>query len=124
MSSGDEDMDGGYDAYMEDDGYDASGAGSQRGGSSVMGDSRVLKACGACHRAKSKCDGGNPCASCKRRGIDCVYFEQRKRGPKTGALRQLQEEVASLRAQLKAQSAPGGAGASGSSTGAHPSKAK
>jgi hypothetical protein len=73
---------------------------------SVAGDvDRSVKACDACHRAKSRCggDGYSPCPACERRGIQCVYSAAKKRGPKSGALAELKAEVAALRAQLAAQ---------------------
>lgn len=60
------------------------------------------KACDPCFRGKIKCtgDGTHPCPTCKKKGVTCVYLAPKKRGPKTGALRALQEEVDLLRAQL------------------------
>lgn len=85
------------------------GAGSVTGGA----ENRTVRACEGCHRSKSKCIndglGTTPCQACARKGIECVYLEQKKRGPKTGALKQLQEEVAALRQQLKQVTTQGGA---------------
>ena len=39
------------------------------------------KACEACTKAKSKCNGKNPCQLCEKRGIPCIYAFKRKRGP-------------------------------------------
>lgn len=66
-------------------------------------ETRTTRACEACHRAKAKCQGDGivPCSSCIRRNIECVYVEQKKRGPKTGALKALQVELNTLRAALK-----------------------
>lgn len=34
---------------------------------------RTWRACDACHENKTKCDGGEQCALCSKRGIDCTY---------------------------------------------------
>jgi hypothetical protein len=89
------------------------GGSTSGGGASGAVDNRTARACDACHRAKSRClgDGVTACATCVKKGLDCVYSEQKKRGPKTGALKALQEEVAALKAQLKSAAAGTGAGA-------------
>lgn len=57
-----------------------------------------------------------------KRGVQCYYAAAKKRGPKTGAIKVLQAEVATLRAQLKAITSAagptGGAGAAASFGGA------
>lgn len=35
--------------------------------------SRTWRACDACHENKTKCDGGEQCALCTKRGISCTY---------------------------------------------------
>ena len=60
--------------------------------------------------------GGTACQTCSRRGLPCTFSEPKKRGPKSGALAALQQEVNALRAQLLNASIPpvtasaGGAG--------------
>jgi hypothetical protein len=91
------------------------GHGFGSSGASVLDDRRSVKACDACHKAKAKCsgDGAAPCPSCVKRGLSCVYSAAKKRGPKTGALKALQEEVAVLRNQLKSVQYHGGGGGHG-----------
>jgi phosphopantothenoylcysteine decarboxylase len=42
-------------------------------------------ACVNCSKLHKKCDGESPvpCTRCAAKGLDCVYMERRKRGPKT-----------------------------------------
>lgn len=40
----------------------------------------VKKTCEACVRAKIKCNGQNPCERCHKRGINCIYLAEQKRG--------------------------------------------
>jgi Fungal Zn(2)-Cys(6) binuclear cluster domain len=78
----------------------------QADGSSVANiPNRVQKACDACHRSKSKCINsgaiyGEPCVGCTKRGIPCTYSESKKRGPKSGLVREIQAEMELLKAQL------------------------
>ena len=37
-------------------------------------------ACDACKRSKVRCTGETPCARCTKRGTECVYSPQKKRG--------------------------------------------
>jgi len=39
------------------------------------------KSCDVCAKAKKKCDGSSPCASCSRWGMVCVYSKKLKPGP-------------------------------------------
>ncbi|OLN97976.1 hypothetical protein CCHL11_02644 [Colletotrichum chlorophyti] len=40
----------------------------------------VKIACLSCRASRTRCDGANPCASCKGRGRDCVYKPSRRGG--------------------------------------------
>jgi len=42
----------------------------------------VTNACGVCRKLKIRCNGQNPCHQCERRGEECKYYNQSKRGPK------------------------------------------
>ncbi|GAA5893592.1 hypothetical protein JCM6882_007858 [Rhodosporidiobolus microsporus] len=48
-------------------------ASSKEGGTSSRRSPYVSKACAACRRKKSKCDGGSPCKPCKQHGLECSY---------------------------------------------------
>ena len=69
------------------------------------------KACDPCFKGKIKCkgDGIHSCPTCEKKGIECIYLAPKKRGPKSGALRALQEEVELLKTQLAELSKPGSA---------------
>ena len=41
--------------------------------SAPLPDTRRNRACDACHDNKTKCEGGEKCSLCKKRGIDCTY---------------------------------------------------
>lgn len=43
----------------------------------------VKKTCENCIRAKIKCDGKLPCERCKKRGRECVFLAEQKRGRRT-----------------------------------------
>ncbi|KAL2284140.1 hypothetical protein FJTKL_09122 [Diaporthe vaccinii] len=42
----------------------------------------VKSACLACRAARTRCDGGRPCATCQSRSRDCVYTPSRRGGPR------------------------------------------
>lgn len=66
---------------------------------------RTIRACEACHRSKCKCindgTGDTPCVNCFKKGIPCVYKEAKKRGPRPGMVKALQEMVDELQYQLE-----------------------
>mmetsp|Transcript_16053 Transcript_16053/g.20563 ORF Transcript_16053/g.20563 Transcript_16053/m.20563 type:complete len:243 (+) Transcript_16053:217-945(+) len=39
-------------------------------------------ACESCTKAKTKCDGRNPCGMCEKKNISCMYSFKKKRGPR------------------------------------------
>jgi hypothetical protein len=43
---------------------------------------RVTAACESCKRTRRKCNGTMPCENCEKRGLQCIYEEAKKRGPK------------------------------------------
>lgn len=65
---------------------------------------RTIRACEACHKSKCKCinDGTaeNPCTNCFKKGIPCVYKEAKKRGPRPGMMKALQDIVDELQSKL------------------------
>jgi len=46
---------------------------------------KVLAACEACRKQRKRCTGTQPCQSCVRRGIECVFETLRKRRGPAGA---------------------------------------
>lgn len=36
---------------------------------------RLSRACDLCKKRKTKCQGGNPCQSCRKANIQCIYRE-------------------------------------------------
>jgi ribosomal protein L37AE/L43A len=68
-----------------------------------MSSNRTAKACDSCHRSKARCggDGIHACTACSRKGLECVYSMAKKRGPKSGALRAMQDEIEALRNQVR-----------------------
>jgi hypothetical protein len=58
------------------------GAGAAAGISGAGG--RNVQACLRCRSKQQKCDGDGTyeCARCEKAGVDCVYGESKKRGPK------------------------------------------
>jgi Fungal Zn(2)-Cys(6) binuclear cluster domain len=45
---------------------------------------KLRMACNACHHAKSKCGGGNPCSGCIRAGHQCIYSQSNRVGRPKG----------------------------------------
>ena len=43
---------------------------------------RITRACEECKRRKRRCDGIQPCSSCKNVQVDCIFTIQAKRGRK------------------------------------------
>uniref|UniRef100_A0A7S2WSH6 Zn(2)-C6 fungal-type domain-containing protein n=2 Tax=Sar TaxID=2698737 RepID=A0A7S2WSH6_9STRA len=41
----------------------------------------LKSSCDACTESKVKCSGGDPCARCVKKGIQCFYSPRKKRGP-------------------------------------------
>ncbi|GAA5874281.1 hypothetical protein JCM8547_007552, partial [Rhodosporidiobolus lusitaniae] len=63
-----------------------------------MAGPRLLKSCAPCRALKVKCAGGEPCARCAKKGIECEYTERKKLGrritnAKTKKLYELQAEL-------------------------------
>ncbi|KAI0124774.1 hypothetical protein BJ170DRAFT_635034 [Xylariales sp. AK1849] len=54
---------------------------------SAPGGRKIRTACNVCHKAKMRCSGGNPCASCERAGCQCRYSISNRLGrpPKSSA---------------------------------------
>ncbi|KAH7148203.1 fungal-specific transcription factor domain-containing protein [Dactylonectria macrodidyma] len=53
--------------------------------------------CHSCRRRKAKCSRDQPCSSCLKLGIDCVYDQEKsKPGMRTGAIESLNQRVAAL----------------------------
>ncbi|KAF3763401.1 hypothetical protein M406DRAFT_347123 [Cryphonectria parasitica EP155] len=42
----------------------------------------VKSACLSCRAARTRCDGGKPCATCQNRNRECVYLPSRRGGPR------------------------------------------
>ncbi|POS73014.1 hypothetical protein DHEL01_v208588 [Diaporthe helianthi] len=68
----------------------------------------VKSACLACRAARTRCDGGRPCATCQSRSRDCVYTPSRRGGPRSrkkprpgrsGEPKQLPDDVLALLSQ-------------------------
>eukprot|EP00163_Fabomonas_tropica_P011343 TRINITY_DN21_c2_g3_i2.p1 TRINITY_DN21_c2_g3~~TRINITY_DN21_c2_g3_i2.p1 ORF type:complete len:561 (-),score=77.14 TRINITY_DN21_c2_g3_i2:628-2310(-) len=54
-------------------------------GSTFANSKSACDHCRKTHGRAGRCDRGDPCCHCKKRGIECKYTEQRRRGPKPGA---------------------------------------
>jgi len=54
---------------------------------------QVKKTCEACVRSKVKCDGNGPCERCQKRGVECQYLMEQKRGRRPGPLRRATPKV-------------------------------
>jgi hypothetical protein len=62
------------------------------------------KACDNCKRTHTKCSGDHPiCLQCQKRGAACVYSVARRRGPRSGQLRELQDQVKTLNEVVRNQ---------------------
>ncbi|KAM0753042.1 hypothetical protein T439DRAFT_188455 [Meredithblackwellia eburnea MCA 4105] len=62
---------------------------------------RIVRACDACRRRKSKCSGGDPCTECVTfNRLPCTYERPRRLPPKTYA-ESLEHRLASLEGVLK-----------------------
>jgi hypothetical protein len=46
---------------------------------------QIKKTCESCVRSKVKCDGRKPCERCLKRGCECVYLLEQKRGRRMGS---------------------------------------
>jgi len=45
---------------------------------SITDDDKILRTtCDRCTIGKIKCDGGQPCKRCRRRGDECIYREKK-----------------------------------------------
>jgi len=59
--------------------------------------SRMKKSCEGCSRSKVRCSGTRPCERCVRRGDDCAFLHEAKRGRRSNVMK------AALAAQALAQ---------------------
>ena len=63
------------------------------------------RACISCRTHHLKCDGKAPCQQCKRKSVNCVFENAKKRGPKSKELRELvsvlSKECQELKDKLK-----------------------
>jgi len=46
---------------------------------------KLKTSCEGCSAAKVKCSGAMPCVRCKRKGLECVFLMEKKRGRRTNA---------------------------------------
>ncbi|KAJ9226741.1 transcriptional regulator family: Fungal Specific TF [Paecilomyces variotii] len=53
---------------------------------------RISKACQECRKRKIKCDGGNPCKTCRERSTSCVYRDVIRQRRKKQQQQQQQQE--------------------------------
>lgn len=47
---------------------------------------RVGRACDRCHALKARCDKGNPCAICAKRGLQCTFDRNFKRESRSASI--------------------------------------
>ncbi|PCG89573.1 Transcription factor [Penicillium occitanis (nom. inval.)] len=47
---------------------------------------RIGKACDRCHALKARCDKGNPCAVCAKRGLQCTFDRNFKRESRSASI--------------------------------------
>ncbi len=108
-------LDGGSISPLDDIDEDASHEGSPNEGkprkkkntkqAAAGGDGQTGRAaCDNCKKYHSRCSGDTPtCVQCSKRKIACVYSPQKKRGPKSGQLKQLQDQVQLLNEVIRVQ---------------------
>ena len=86
---------------------------------------RAQRACENCRKLKARCfgDGVNACNSCARKGVECVYSQHKKRGPKGGVLTALRAELEQLREAVKRGHGGGGGGGAAATSAPTPSAA-
>ncbi|KLT45067.1 hypothetical protein CC85DRAFT_299937 [Cutaneotrichosporon oleaginosum] len=72
---------------------------------------RAISSCTRCRSRKQKCDGKLPaCSACERAKVECIGFDAiSKTNVSRNYLHQLEQEVASLRAQVASLQSGGGA---------------
>ncbi|ORY30548.1 fungal-specific transcription factor domain-domain-containing protein, partial [Naematelia encephala] len=70
---------------------------------------RAISSCTRCRSRKQKCDGKLPaCSACERAKVECIGFDAiSKTNVSRNYLHSLEQEVASLRAQVAALTSPG-----------------
>ncbi|BEJ12191.1 hypothetical protein CspHIS471_0206510 [Cutaneotrichosporon sp. HIS471] len=73
---------------------------------------RAISSCTRCRSRKQKCDGKLPaCSACERAKVECIGFDAiSKTNVSRNYLHQLEQEVASLRAQVASLQSGGGGG--------------
>ena len=54
---------------------------------------QIKKTCESCVRSKVKCDGRKPCERCLKRGSECVFLFEQKRGRRPGPLYAKDDDV-------------------------------
>lgn len=66
---------------------------------------KIVSACSECRRKKTKCNGEQPCGSCEKSVVDCIYpnatIEDNKRGGKL-ALEAIEDRLKTIEDMLKA----------------------
>lgn len=66
---------------------------------------KIVSACSECRRKKTKCNGEQPCRSCEKSAVDCIYpsatVEDNKRGGKL-ALEAIEDRLKTIEDMLKA----------------------
>ncbi|KAI8716207.1 Zn(2)-C6 fungal-type domain-containing protein [Fusarium sp. LHS14.1] len=63
-----------------------------------------MRSCENCRRGKLKCSRSYPCAKCLDKGLDCVYEQDKRRGPKPGYIEEIYRRIDVLEQMVIGQS--------------------
>lgn len=63
-----------------------------------------MRSCENCRRGKLKCSRSYPCAKCLDKGLDCVYEQDKRRGPKPGYIEEIYRRIDVLEQMVVGQS--------------------
>ncbi|RSM08387.1 hypothetical protein CDV31_008200 [Fusarium ambrosium] len=63
-----------------------------------------MRSCENCRRGKLKCSRSYPCAKCLDKGLDCVYEQDKRRGPKPGYIEEIYRRMDVLEQMVIGQS--------------------
>ncbi|VUC23275.1 unnamed protein product [Clonostachys rosea] len=63
-----------------------------------------LRSCENCRRGKLKCSRSYPCSKCVQKGLDCVFGQDKRRGPKPGYVEEIHRRIDVLEQMVLGQS--------------------
>ena len=70
---------------------------------------KLRSACNRCHQSKTKCSGGNPCATCASAKEPCYYSLSTRTGRPKGARNKRSSEQRNSKSQIEGDAAQGNA---------------